>query len=236
MDKKTRDHLIMKYAPLVKIVVGRITSRLPLNVADREDLVHVGIIGLMSALEKFDKNRNVQFETYARFRIRGAVLDELRERDWVPRSIRSKDSKLEEAFAALKKSLKRVPDDLEVARYLNVSLDEYFKMLDDARYISIISSEDLPTEYLETVDHYEMLEAVEQGNALEQMAKGETRDLLKKAIENLPGKERMVLTLYYYEELNMKEIGKVLELTESRVCQLHSQAILRLRGTMKDLR
>jgi RNA polymerase sigma factor FliA len=236
MDKKAKDHSIMQYAPLVKIVVGRITAKLPLNVADREDLVHVGIIGLMSALEKFDSNRNVQFETYARFRIRGAVLDELRERDWVPRSIRSKDNKLEEAFTALKKSLKRVPDDHEVASYLNVSLEEYFKMLDDARYISIVSSEDLPTEYLENVDHYEMLEAIEQGNALEQMAKKETRGLLKKAIDKLPGKERIVLSLYYYDELNMKEIGKVLELTESRVCQLHSQAILKLRTMVKDLR
>jgi len=225
----------MKYAPLVKIVVGRITSRMPLNVADREDLVHVGIIGLMTALEKFDNKRNVQFETYARFRIRGAVLDELRARDWVPRSIRSKDSKLEETYTALKKSLKRAPDDLEVARYLNVSLDEYFKMLEDARYLSIISREDLSPEYLENIDHYEMLAAIEQGNALEQMAKGETRELLKKLIENLPVKERMVLTLYYYEELNMKEIGKVLALTESRVCQLRSQAILRLRSTMKEL-
>jgi len=225
----------MKYAPLVKIVVGRITSRMPLNVADREDLVHVGIIGLMTALEKFDNKRNVQFETYARFRIRGAVLDELRARDWVPRSIRSKDSKLEETYTALKKSLKRAPDDLEVARYLNVSLDEYFKMLEDARYLSIISREDLSPEYLENIDHYEMLAAIEQGNALEQMAKGETRELLKKLIENLPVKERMVLSLYYYEELNMKEIGKVLALTESRVCQLRSQAILRLRSTMKEL-
>jgi len=225
----------MKYAPLVKIVVGRITSRMPLNVADREDLVHVGIIGLMTALEKFDNKRNVQFETYARFRIRGAVLDELRARDWVPRSIRSKDSKLEETYTALKKSLKRAPDDLEVARYLNVSLDEYFKMLEDARYLSIISREDLSPEYLENIDHYEMLAAIEQGNALEQMAKGETRELLKKSIENLPVKERMVLSLYYYEELNMKEIGKVLALTESRVCQLRSQAILRLRSTMKEL-
>ena len=225
----------MKYAPLVKNVVGRITSRLPLNAADREDLVHVGIIGLMTALEKFDKTRNVQFETYARFRIRGAVLDELRARDWVPRSIRSKDNKLEEAFTALKRSLKRAPDDFEVARYLNVSLDEYFKMLEDARYLSIISREDLSPEYLENIDHYEMLAAIEQGNALEQMAKGETRELLKKSIENLPVKERMVLSLYYSEELNMKEIGKVLALTESRVCQLHSQAILRLRSTMKEL-
>ncbi|MBN1613650.1 MAG: FliA/WhiG family RNA polymerase sigma factor [Deltaproteobacteria bacterium] len=226
----------MQYAPLVKLVVGRITAKLPLNAIDREDLVHVGIIGLMSALEKFDRNRNVQFETYARFRIRGAVLDELRERDWVPRSIRSKDNQLEEAFAALKKTLKRIPEDHEVAGYLNVSLQDYFKMLDDARYISIISSEDLPPEYLENTEHYEMLQTIEQGNALEQMAKTETRDLLKKAIDKLPAKERMVLSLYYYDELNMKEIGKVLELTESRVCQLHSQAVLRLRSMVNDLR
>jgi RNA polymerase sigma factor for flagellar operon FliA len=111
VDKKTQDELIMKYAPLVKNIVGRMASRLPIDVSDREDLINVGIIGLMSALEKFDKTRNVQFETYARFRIKGAVLDELRARDWVPRSTRSKDNKLEEAFSSLQKELGRSPDE-----------------------------------------------------------------------------------------------------------------------------
>jgi RNA polymerase sigma factor FliA len=124
MNKKERDELIIKYSPLVKNVVGRLTYKLPIDASDREGLVNVGIIGLMEALDKFDSTRNVQFETYARFRIRGAVLDELRSRDWVPRSVRHKDSKLEKAFHALKKSLGRPPTEEEVADYLGITLEQ----------------------------------------------------------------------------------------------------------------
>lgn len=219
----------------MKNIVGRMASKLPINVSDREDLVNVGIIGLMSALEKFDKTRNVQFETYARFRIKGAILDELRARDWVPRSTRSKDNKLEEVFGRLQKELGRSPSEEEVARHLGISLDEYFKLLDESRCVSIISSEDLPHDYFDNHAQAEVMEKIDSGNPLDLLANRELKAKLKEAIDDLPKKEKLVLSLYYYEELTMKEIGRVMELTESRVCQIHSQATLRLRSVVKDI-
>lgn len=225
----------MKYVPLVKNVVGRITARLPSHVVDREDLLHVGIIGLMGALEKYDVNRNVQFETYARFRIRGAVLDEMRSRDWVPRSTRSKDNKLESAFEKLQAKLGRSPDEEEIAQFLKMTMEEYYQLLDESRCITMISSEDLPGDYLDSLSRDEILETIDHGNPLELLKNSELKEGMKRAVNHLPEKERLVLALYYYEELTMKEIGKVLELTESRVCQLHTQAIFRLRGVTKHL-
>lgn len=233
VDKTERDKLIVKYTPLVKNIVERIAAKVPKHVAEREDLIHVGIIGLISALDKFDKTRNVQFETYARFRIRGAVLDELRSRDWQPRSARNKDTKIENAFRDLQKKLGRQPDEAEVAEHLGVSLEDYFQLLDDACGVSLLSSEDLPPDYCEKYASYDVMEKIDQGNPLSILAKDETKRILKGAIEALPQKEKLVLSMYYYEELTMKEIGLVLKLTESRVCQLHSQAVLRLRGRVK---
>ena len=234
MDKKRRDELVLRYAPLVKNVVNRVTAKLPLNAMDKEEMVSVGIIGLMSAIEKFDSKRNVKFETYAGFRIRGAVLDELRARDWVPRSTRDKDSRLEKAFAALRKQLGRPPRAEEVAAHLGISLDDYFKLLDAAQSISLISSEDMPPDYLDCCRHDTVLELMEHGNPLMLLSSKDLRNQLKQAIDELPSKERLVISLYYYDELTMKEIGRVIDLTESRVCQLHSQALLRLRASMHD--
>ena len=225
----------MKYVPLVKNVVGRITARLPAHVVDREDLLHVGVIGLMSALEKYDAKRNVQFETYARFRIRGAVLDEMRSRDWVPRSTRSKDNKLEAAFEKLQVQLGRFPDEEEIAEFLKMTMEEYYELLDESRCITMISSEDLPGDYLDSLSREEVMETIDHGNPLELLKSSELKMGMKRAIDQLPEKERLVLGLYYYEELNMREIGKVLNLTESRVCQLHTQAIFRLRGVTRHL-
>jgi RNA polymerase sigma factor FliA len=234
--KRSRDELIMQYAPLVKNIVGRLSSKLPIDSADKEDLVNVGIMGLMSALEKYDKTRNVQFETYASFRIRGAVLDELRAKDWVPRATRSKDNKIEGAMNALKKNLGRAPGESEIAAHLGVTLDEYFKMLDEARCVSIISTEDLPPDYLEKYSREDYLEEINEGNPLRMLVDMEFKEKLKQAIDQLPPKEKLVLSLYYYDELTMKEAGRVMELTESRICQLHAQAVLRLRGMVKFAR
>lgn len=231
-----KNELIMKYAPLVKNVVGRLTFKLPIDSTDREGLVNVGIIGLMKALEKFDSTRNVQFETYARFRIRGAVLDELRSRDWVPRSVRHKYSKLEEAFHALKKNLRRPPTEDEVANYLEISLEQYFKLLDDAKVIPLISQEDLPLDYIEAHNVSDVVEAVECRNPLDLFVGKELKNLLKRSIDGLPLKEKKIISLYYYDEMTMKKIGMILDLTESRVYQLHTQAILHLRSTLRDLR
>jgi RNA polymerase sigma factor for flagellar operon FliA len=235
VDKKERDQLIMKYAPLVKNIVGRMTYKLPIDAADREDLVNVGIIGLMEALDKFDRNRNVQFETFARFRIRGAILDELRSRDWVPRSVRHKDGKLEHALNALKKNLGRPPNEDEVARYLGITLEQYFKMLYETKDVQFISREDLSPDYIESHSVGDVMEAVNDGNPFDLFAGEELKHQLKRVIEELPLKEKLVISLYYYDEMTMKEIGRILDLTESRVCQLHTQATLRLRSVIKDL-
>ncbi len=234
--KKKRDELIMRYAPLVKNIVGRLASKLPIDAADKEDLINVGIMGLMSALEKFDKTRNVQFETYASFRIRGAVLDELRAKDWVPRATRSKDNKIENAMNALRKQLGRAPGEVEIAAHLGITLNEYHKMLDEARCVSLISTEDLPPDYLEKYSREDILEGINEGNPLNMLVDMEFKDKLKQAIDQLPQKEKLVLSLYYFEELTMKETGRIMELTESRVCQLHAQAVLRLRGMVKFAR
>ena len=236
MDKAKRDELIITYAPLVKSIVERIASRVPAYIADKEDLMNVGIIGLISAIGKFDEKRNVQFETYARYRIRGAVLDELRARDWIPRSTRTKNAKLVEAFSLLQKEFGRPPEDEEVAKYLQIPLETYYELLDDAKGVTLLSSEDLPPDYCEKHGSYEIMEDIDRGNPLAMLAKNELRHILKGAIDSLPEKERLVLSLYYYEELTMKEIGTILKLTESRVCQLHSKAILRLRGELNETR
>lgn len=236
MDKKTRDALIIKYAPLVKTIVLRMAAKMPIDASDKEDLINVGIIGLMSALEKYDAQRNVQFVTYAHFRIKGAVLDELRLRDWVPRSTRNKDSHLEEAYARLQGKLGRAPTEAEVSKHLGLTLDEYFSLLNEVKNISIISQEDLPPDYLEKYGSEEVMGAIERGNPLEHITSKELVKGLKAAIEALPEKEKIVLSLYYYDELTMKEIGKVLDLTESRVCQIHAQATLRLRAAVREYR
>jgi len=236
MDKKTRDALIIKYAPLVKSIVLRMAAKLPIDGADKEDLINVGIIGLISALEKYDAKRNVQFETYAHFRIRGAVLDELRQRDWVPRSTRDKDNQLEKAFAKLQKKLGRAPNETEIAEHLGLTLSEYFSLLNEVKRISIISQEDLPPDYLEKYRGEEAMDAIDHGNPLQYITSKELIKGLKEAIATLPEKEKIVLSLYYYEELTMKEIGRALDLTESRVCQIHAQATLRLRAAVKDYR
>jgi RNA polymerase sigma factor for flagellar operon FliA len=236
VNKKKRDALIMQYAPLVKNIVERIAAKVPPHIAGREDLMNVGVIGLISAIEKFDKERNVQFETYARYRIRGAVLDELRSRDWLSRSTRNKSAKLEEAFHHLQKEFGRPPEDEEVAGFLGVTLEEYFDLLDDAKGVSILSSEDLPPEYCERYGCHEGINGTVQENPHSELLRSELRNILKTAVDDLPDKERLVLSLYYYEEMTMKEIGRAMSLTESRVCQLHSKAVLRLRGRLKDMR
>lgn len=235
MTRKRRDEQILRYAPLVKQVVNRMTVRMPQSV-DRDALLQAGAIGLMAALEKFDETKSVRFETYAKIRIRGAVLDEMRAADRVPRSVRSKDTRIEKAFANLQKRLGRPPDEQEVADHLGIPLDEYFDLLDEARPVKVISTEDLPPDFLERYGCGKLQDEVDHGNPLSLLENEELKEQIKKAIDALPGKERTVLALYYYEELNLKEIGQVLNLTESRICQIHTQALLRLRGALGGLR
>jgi len=235
VDKKERERLIMQYVPLVKNIVGRIAMKLPSHVG-KDDLINAGIIGLMSALEKFDEGRNVLFETYAGFRIRGAILDELRSRDVVSRSDRNKKTRIEDALEELQKELGRSPTEEEIAAYLDMPLDDYYRLLNDAKGVSILSSDDLPPDYCETHTQSEVLEQIAENNPFALHSRTEMKEVLRDAIESLPEKEALVLSLYYYEELTLKEIGLVMELSESRISQLHSQAVLRLRGVLKKLR
>ncbi len=234
MDKKTRDELIINYAPLVKNIVGRIAAKVPIDPADKEDLLNIGILGLISALDNYDQARSVRFETYAGYRIRGAVLDELRARDCIPRQARTRGSQLEDAAASLQKTLRRPPDEAEIAKYLGFSLDEYHRCLDDAKSVSVMHYEDISPDFLEAYNAMDVVSGIDRDNPFVLFSSKEMRGLIKAAIDALPDKERMVLSLYYFDELTMKEIGRVMELTESRVCQLHSQAIIRIRGSLKD--
>lgn len=232
-DNVKRNKLVVKYAPLVKNIVERMAIRLPAYV-DREDLVSAGTIGLISAVERFDDARNVQFETFARFRIRGAILDELRSRDVLSRSSRKKDSKLENAYRALRIELGREPSDEEVAEFMKLSLEEFFAILDDARGMSLLSSEDLPPDYVERYAHSDVLEKIKGANPFFMLKNKQLKRVLKEAIEAMPEKEGIVLSLYYYEELTLKEIGLTLGLTESRISQIHTRAVIRLRNTLKS--
>ena len=221
--------------PLVKNIIGRMAMRLPENV-QTDDLMNAGIMGLMTALEKFDETRNVSFGSYASFRIRGSLLDELRSRDIVPRSVRSKEAKLKRALNALKQKFGRDPTDTEIAEHLCISLDDYFKLLNEAQTHCILSKDDLPLNYCEKHGSDDVLEKIDQNNPFALLARNELKENLKNTIDALPEKEKLVLSLYYYEELTLKEIGLTLGLTESRICQIHAKAILQLRVSLQELR
>ncbi|MBF0309690.1 MAG: FliA/WhiG family RNA polymerase sigma factor [Magnetococcales bacterium] len=228
-----RDEIILKYAPLVKFVANRIAMRLPPGV-DQDDLIQVGILGLIDAVAKFEPERGIKFQTYAEFRIRGAILDELRALDWVPRTVRHAATQLEEAYQDLEGKQGSPVDDEVVATHMGLSLQEYYDQLESVRSLSIISFEDLrPAVDNEEWDALEMLEDPSVEDPLEAMGLEQMRQALGAAIGSLPEKERLVVTLYYFEELTMSEIGHVLGLTESRISQLHSKATLRIRARMK---
>ncbi len=233
-DKELRDRLILTYAPLVKYVAGRLGAGLPAHV-DESDLVSYGLLGLIDAIERYDTDRDVKFETYAISRIRGAIIDELRSMDWVPRSIRSRARDIEKAITQLEAQLLRAPTDEEIAAKLGVSEDELDEALLEISRSSIAALDELwsnPTGSGDTVALVDTLEdphAVRPGGELEAT---EVRELIGEAIAALPEREKLVITLYYYEELTLREIGEVLGVTESRVSQLHTKAILRLKARL----
>lgn len=227
----SREELILHYAPLVKYVAGRVSSGLPPSVEFAE-LVSYGVFGLLDAIEKYDHERGIKFETYAIARIKGAIIDELRADDWVPRSIRSRAREIERVYVALEGELRRIPTDEEVAARLGMSLAEYTETLGKLSFISIVALDELWTVSGDRPDKISLADTVEdvkvkdpsQTFELEEM-----KDMIADAINRLPERERIIVTLYYYEGLTMREIGEVLGVTESRVCQMHTKAILRLR-------
>ena len=235
VDKKLRDQLIIDYAPLIKFVAYRIAARLPSNI-ELDDLISAGVIGLMDALDKYDPSRDNKFKTYAEFRIRGAILDELRSQDWVPRSIRDKAKRLDKLYNTLEQRLGRPVSDFEISEALGVEIDVYYNLVKKVKSTTLLSVEELSlssqTEKRGLVNNLSQDSLKNPFNTLNN--KG-VRDLLMLNIDHLPEKQRLVLSLYYYEDLNLKEIGKILEVTESRVSQLHTKAVETLRAKLKEL-
>ena len=230
---RSREEVVLEYAPLVKHIANRLAARLP-DSLQVDDLVQAGMIGLLDAIEKYDPGREAQFRTYAEFRIKGAMLDDLRAGDWIPRSVRETADKIEQAHQALVADLGRRPDEGEIAARLGISLPEYHEMLRKSRAIPLLQIEDLKAHWKEDDGNiYDVLEDPSFTSPLETLSLHDLKDRLADAIEELPEKEQLVLSLYYDEELNLKEIGEVLGITESRVSQIRTQAILRLRAALK---
>lgn len=222
---------IADYAPLVRRMAHHLAAKLPASV-EIDDIVQAGMIGLMDAAARFEEEQGFQFETFATQRIRGAMLDELRQNDWLPRSLRKSLRKIETVVAKLEQRLGRPPGESEIARELGVSLDEYQRQLQEARGYQLVHLEDFGHE-----DDDGFLERNcpdERENPFERVHDARFREALVASIDKLPEREKLLLGLYYEQELNFKEIAAVLEVSESRVCQLHSQAVARLRGKMRD--
>jgi RNA polymerase sigma factor FliA len=233
-DQATRDRLILTYAPLVKYVAGRLGSGLPAHI-DENDLVSYGLLGLIGAIERYDPARDVKFETYAIARVKGAIIDELRAMDWVPRSVRARARDIERAIAELERKLRRAPTDAEIAAKLGVTESELGDSLNEISRSSIAALDELWTISSSGGDQVALIDTLEDEDApnpQEALSQTELREALSEAIARLPEREKLVVTLYYYEELTLREIGEVLGVTESRVSQLHTKAILRLKARL----
>jgi len=236
-DQALRDRLILNYAPIVKYVAGRLGSGLPAHV-DEGDLVSYGLLGLISAIERFDPDRDIKFETYAIARIKGSILDELRALDWVPRSVRSRARQIERAMSELESKLRRAPTDEEIAAKVGISVEDLEDSLTDISRSSIAALDELWTISGSGGDQVALIDTIEDTEGPEPQAaldETETREALAESIAALPEREKIVITLYYYEELTLREIGDVLGVTESRVSQLHTKAILRLRSRLSGV-
>ena len=233
---ENREEVIIQYSPMIKYVANRIAMRLPPHI-EVDDLISVGVLGLMDAISKYDSSRGAKFKTYAEFRVRGAILDELRSMDWVPRSIRQKASKVDKVVQGLQAKLRRTPEDEEVAKEMGLSLDQFHETLNETKSIPIFSLEDLgiAKESGEQQSLLDCLAGKADADPQTQIRLIELKEIIAKAIDALPEKERLMVSLYYYEELTMKEIGAVLDITESRVSQIHSKAVYRLRTKLKAI-
>jgi len=233
---ENREEVIIRYSPMIKYVANRIAMRLPPHI-EVDDLISVGVLGLMDAISKYDSSRGAKFKTYAEFRVRGAILDELRAMDWVPRSIRQKASSVDKVVQSLQVKLSRSPEDQEVAKEMGVSLEQFHATLNETKSIPVFSLDDLgiAKDSGEQQSLLDCLAGKADADPQTQIRLIELKEIIAKAIDTLPEKERLMVSLYYYEELTMKEIGAVLEITESRVSQIHSKAVYRLRTKLKAI-
>ncbi len=235
LTNEERGKLILHYAPLIRYVAGRLAMRLPPHISI-DDLISSGVMGLIDAIEKFDPSKKIKFKTYAEFRIRGAMLDELRSLDWVPRSLRKKASDLEKVYADLEKRLGRPAEDEEVANELGIGLDEFYNLLDETKNVTFLDIEiikrRLPDSNSED-DIFDLIADEKDQDPFTQLNMSQVKEILKEAIKGLPEKEKLVVSLYYYEELTMREIGEIMGYTESRISQMHTKAMLRLRAKLR---
>jgi RNA polymerase sigma factor for flagellar operon FliA len=235
-DETARERLVLAYSPLVKYVAGRMASGLPSHV-DEGDLISYGLLGLIRAVERFDPGRQIKFETFAITRIKGQIIDELRSLDWVPRSVRAKARDIEKANAELEHRLQRAPTDQEMAERLGVGLEDFHASLVQISNSSVVALDELWTLSDASGDQVSLLDTIQDHDAIDPvnaMTQTEVKDRLAGAIERLPEREKLVVALYYYENLTLREIGEVLGVTESRVSQLHTKAILRLKSRLED--
>jgi RNA polymerase sigma factor for flagellar operon FliA len=234
ISEHEREYYITEYAPLIKVVAGRLAMRLPSHI-DQNDLLSAGIMGLLDAIQKFDPEKGVAFKSYAEFRIRGAMLDELRAMDWVPRSVRKNAKLLEKAYGNVERRTMKPATDEEVAKELGVDMDSFHRLIDETRGISVFNEEDLGEllAHKKISDSFHTTGGSIMIDPVESLDLREMKEVLAKAIDALPKKERTVITLYYYEELTMKEIGDVIGYTESRISQLHTKAVIRLRHRIR---
>ena len=235
-DQQARDRLILAYSPLVKYVAGRMGSGLPAHI-EESDLISYGLLGLIGALERFDLGREIKFETYAISRIKGSIIDELRSLDWVPRSVRSKAREIEKACAILENRLQRAPSDDEISSELSISVGEFQQSLTQIANTSIVALDELWSISGSDGDQASLIDTLEDPKSKDparMLDLSELKARLAAAIDALPKREKIVIALYYYENLTLREIGEVLGVTESRVSQLHTKAILRLKGRLRD--
>lgn len=230
-----REEIVMEYAPMVKHIANRLSARLPAGF-QIDDLVQAGMIGLLEAIERFDAKREVKFKTYAEFRVRGAMLDDLRAKDWIPRSVRENCTKLENAYTQLRANNIDHPSDKQLANQLDVKPKELPALLNKAKPIPLLSLENLGAlgGSDEQMNVLETISNPEEKSPVENLIGEEAQDLVRDAIDKLPEKEKLVLSLYYNEDLNLKEIGAVLDISESRVSQIRTKAIAMLRSYMKS--
>jgi RNA polymerase sigma factor FliA len=233
-DERARERLVVAYSPLVKFIAGRMASGLPSHV-EESDLISYGLLGLIGAIERFDPERDIKFETFAVPRVKGAIIDELRSLDWVPRSVRARARDVEKAHAELEAELHRAPSDEEMAAKLDITVEGFQDSLLEIANSSVLALDDLWT-FADPEGgggQVLVLETIHDPNAVDPETEAQTseiKDRLADVIESLPERERLVIALYYYENLTLREIGEVLGVTESRVSQLHTKAVLALRS------
>lgn len=232
-----RDQLILEHLPQIKYIAQRISTKLPSHI-ELNDLVSAGVLGLLDAIEKFDPGRGVKFKTYAELRIKGAILDSLRNLDWAPRSLRKKSKDLERVYKELEQKHGRPATDKEVCEAMDITLDEFFELIDQIKGLNLGSFQEMGSQEDDKNSEplVKYVPDAPQSDPYFVFHKSEIREMLSGAIDTLPKKERLVVSLYYYDELTMKEIGKVLGVNESRVSQLHTKAMLRLRTKLRKVK